>query len=178
MILEPNTYLFCPRCGFKDKGEAEEFLTCPNCKTYICIAYFDPTPGRCRECFIKKLVMGVETYTVSDNNYGTFTWNVEQASRLASQDVFELDIEQTSRFLQVTVNEPLHYDHIDPTIPGIVAQVPIELPDPLLVMIDGGHRAGRCLRDKLPFSVRFLEPEESRKCILHMIPSSNVQGVR
>src|SRR5581483_6644223 len=58
---------------------------------------------------------------------------------------------------------PTHLDHVDPSVPGIMTVVPEEIAGPqyLPVLIDGSHRAGRCLRDGIPFRVWMLTGHES-----------------
>lgn len=60
-----------------------------------------------------------------------------------------------------------HLDHVDLKYPGIVAHYwYVTENDELLhgtVLIDGHHRAARALRDGVPFSVRVLSEEESKR---------------
>ena len=61
---------------------------------------------------------------------------------------------------------PAHLDHVDTRFPGIIAHV--SHPDPAgevlhgHVLIDGNHRAARCLRDRVPFRAYLLTAAESR----------------
>jgi len=66
------------------------------------------------------------------------------------------------------VNEK-HIPHVDPTIPGIVAHVFFPTPEGVVRgtrLIDGHHRAARCLQDGIPYYIRVLTEEESVKCLL------------
>lgn len=58
-----------------------------------------------------------------------------------------------------------HLDHVDTKFPGIMAHCWYPMPDGTVahghVLIDGNHRAARCLRDKLPYFVHLLSEEES-----------------
>ncbi len=55
-----------------------------------------------------------------------------------------------------------HIDHVDPSVPGIAGQ---RLGG--ICLMDGNHRARRCLRDGLPFSVYVLDLAESTRCLIH-----------
>jgi hypothetical protein len=61
---------------------------------------------------------------------------------------------------------PEHLDHVDTQYPGIIAHYWYPLPDGTVghghLLIDGHHRAARCLRDQLPYYVHILSEEESR----------------
>src|SRR5439155_17198266 len=65
---------------------------------------------------------------------------------------------------------PAHVDHVDPKYPGIISHV--WYADPAgedlhgHVLIDGNHRAARCLRDGLPYFAYVLSECESREILL------------
>lgn len=65
---------------------------------------------------------------------------------------------------------PEHLDHVNPKYPGIIAHIWYPEPDGTIlhghVLIDGNHRAARCLRDSLPYFVCVLSEEESRQVLL------------
>jgi len=64
---------------------------------------------------------------------------------------------------------PQHLDHVDPKFPGIISHV--WYPEPTgenhhgHVLIDGNHRAARCLRDGLPYFAFVLSEDESRNIL-------------
>jgi hypothetical protein len=58
-----------------------------------------------------------------------------------------------------------HIDHVDPSIPGLIAHVWYTDEDGTVhghILIDGNHRAARCLRDGRAFFAYVLTEEESR----------------
>lgn len=63
-----------------------------------------------------------------------------------------------------------HLDHVDTKYPGIIAHYWYPLPDGTVahghLLIDGHHRAARCLRDGLPYYVHILTEAESRAVTL------------
>jgi hypothetical protein len=55
-----------------------------------------------------------------------------------------------------------HLDHVDPKYPGIVATLTFKKSgEKIQWVIDGNHRAARCLRDNLQFSCYHLTEAES-----------------
>jgi hypothetical protein len=55
-----------------------------------------------------------------------------------------------------------HLDHVDPTIPGIIATVKMKKSgEELRIVIDGNHRAARCRRDGGQFTCYKLTEAES-----------------
>jgi len=67
------------------------------------------------------------------------------------------------------VNEG-HLAHVDPSIPGIVAHIYYPNDDGELVhghrLIDGHHRAARCLQLGIPFPIYVLSEKESVKILM------------
>jgi hypothetical protein len=63
-----------------------------------------------------------------------------------------------------------HLDHVNPIYPGILAHLwgksPIGTIEHGHVLIDGNHRAARCLRDQLPFRAYLLTEDESQTILL------------
>ena len=63
-----------------------------------------------------------------------------------------------------------HVAHVNPSIPGIVAHLYFPDDDRTLVhghrLIDGHHRAARCLQLEIPFYVYVLTEEESIACLM------------
>jgi hypothetical protein len=61
-------------------------------------------------------------------------------------------------------------DHVDPQYPGIITFVWQTDTDGVThrghLLIDGNHRAARCLRDDRPFFAYLLTEEESRAILL------------
>jgi stress-induced morphogen len=96
---------------------------------------------------------------------GLYVFDVEHARRIvADGGHFEFEVEPSLIELMLAVNEehtPEHIDHVDPTRPGIIAQR-----FGGYTLIDGNHRARRCLRDQLRFRVHALTLHESMECLI------------
>lgn len=97
----------------------------------------------------------------------TFKFNIDLAREMLGdgREPVELDRDDIQYSLdRCEINES-HIDHVDPTIPGIVTHV--FFPDDegnvhhAHRLIDGHHRAARCLRDGIPYFVHVLTEEES-----------------
>jgi hypothetical protein len=63
-----------------------------------------------------------------------------------------------------------HLDHVETKYPGIISHYWYPLPNGTVIkgtlLIDGHHRAARCVRDGLPFFVQILTEEESKEILL------------
>jgi hypothetical protein len=68
-----------------------------------------------------------------------------------------------------TIDEE-HVGHVDPSIPGIIGHIRFRTPEGELLkghaLIDGHHRAARCLRDSIPYFAYLLTEEESTAILL------------
>jgi hypothetical protein len=65
------------------------------------------------------------------------------------------------KILETSFHEQTHLPHVDPASPGIVGQ---RVSGPFL--LDGAHRAARCLKEGRVFHAFVLQPEETRTCLL------------
>ena len=123
----------------------------------------DPTCPRCR-------TRGRETFHYS---HGRFKFDVERAWKLIDdhREILELDRESIEWSLRGAAIDDGHLDHVDPSIPGLIAHIWIRSDDGEIsrghALIDGNHRAARCLRDGLPFLVYVLSEDESDAILLH-----------
>jgi hypothetical protein len=74
-----------------------------------------------------------------------------------------------------------HISRVDPTVPGIIAHVRYQTDDGHVfrghVLIDGHHRAARCLAEKRPFEAYILTPAESEN-ILNRGPDDPIPPLR
>lgn len=103
---------------------------------------------------------------------GAYLFDVDAARELVAAGHEPVEVEEESVRLSMDGLRlvPEHLDHVDPRFPGIIAHV--SFPDPsgeLLrghVLIDGNHRAARCLRDRLPFFAHLLTEAESEAILL------------
>lgn len=90
--------------------------------------------------------------------------------RDGNHDVMELEPEDVVYSVgRCEVNEG-HLAHVDPSIPGIVAHIYFPNDDGQLVhghrLIDGHHRAARCLQLGIPFPIYVLSEKESVKILM------------
>lgn len=96
-----------------------------------------------------------------------YVFDVDKAREFIAErdhEMMELDPDDVRYSVdRCEVNEG-HLEHVDPSIPGIVAH--IFFPDEGRVvhghrLIDGHHRAARCMELGIPFPVHVLSEEES-----------------
>ena len=112
---------------------------------------------------------GPESFRYMGNIY---RFDVDKARRLVSdgREPVELEPDDVQYSVDVCHIYPEHVKHVNPEFPGIIAH--IWYPDPsseLLhghVLIDGHHRAARCLELDRPYFVYLLSEEESREVLL------------
>jgi hypothetical protein len=113
---------------------------------------------------------GGETFRCFGNLY---KWNVDRAREIVSdgRQPIELEPDDVEFSVDGCRIYPQHVDHVNPAYPGIIAHY--WFPDPSgevlhgHMLIDGHHRAARCLRDHLPYYVHVLSEEESREIVIH-----------
>lgn len=101
-----------------------------------------------------------------------YKFDVDLARELVSdgREKVELDPDDVRYSIgRCEINEA-HVAHVDPTIPGIVGHVFVPQPDGTLVhgsrLIDGHHRAARCLQLGIPYYVYVLTEEESVQVLM------------
>jgi hypothetical protein len=115
---------------------------------------------QCPRCTLK----GHQIYTVK-GELGEYIFDVVRARRIANDGqhrVYEVPTEMVEGLLLVNEEHvPEHIDHVDPMRPGILAQRWGGI-----ALIDGSHRARRCLRDGLKFHCYMLDLIESRACMI------------
>ncbi|QEL15460.1 hypothetical protein [Limnoglobus roseus] len=114
-----------------------------------------PTCPHCRP--------GPETYRY----LGRYEFDVDAARGLVAdgREPVEVDDASVRYWLEDSKLHDQHLDHVDPRFPGILAHVWFN--DGIAehhghALIDGNHRAARCLRDGRPFFARLLTEAESR----------------
>jgi hypothetical protein len=170
-----RTVMQCLRCKWTD-NEATE---CLQCKTPTITVYMGG--NACRECATKTNSdpkRFAQTYTVQADGIGSFEFLISRAQELCSDaHVVEVPVEHLYRLLQVNITEPRHYAHVDPAKPGIVATIEFEgRSECLLALIDGSHRAARCLIDGIPFRAYVLDWQLAHQCLLSYEPAAVGKG--
>jgi hypothetical protein len=82
----------------------------------------------------------------------------------------EVDAASVRWCVKTTRIYPQHVNHVSVKYPGIIAHVYYPLPDGTEahghVLIDGNHRAARCIKLGKPFFAYVLSPAESRRILL------------
>jgi glutamate-1-semialdehyde 2,1-aminomutase len=104
--------------------------------------------------------------------YNTYEFDVDRARVLVSDGREALEIEEESVRTAVERSDidDCHIPHVNTDYPGIIAHLFHRTPDGEVVgahlLIDGNHRAARCLREQRPFFAYLLSEEESRAILL------------
>jgi hypothetical protein len=120
------------------------------------------------ECCRKKL-NGGEVYRYFGRN---FVFDVDRANELIrdGRQPIEVEDESVRRSVELCRIREEHVAHVNPARPGIIAHVECLADDGEVVkghvLIDGNHRAARCLELALPFYAYVLSEEESESILL------------
>jgi glutamate-1-semialdehyde 2,1-aminomutase len=102
-----------------------------------------------------------------DYLHGLYRFDLAQARALVTdgRELVEVDDESIRASIADHEIDAEHLDHIEPTCPGIIAHVQSRSASGELltghVLIDGHHRAARCLREQRPFLAYLLTENES-----------------
>ena len=103
---------------------------------------------------------------------GLYEFDVDLAKELVQdgREPVELDDDSVQHSVRGGEINKSHISKVDVTKPGIIAHVRYETDSGHVfrghVLIDGNHRAARCMREKRPFQVYVLTPEESEQVLL------------
>jgi hypothetical protein len=103
---------------------------------------------------------------------GLYEFDVDRARELVQdgREAVEVDEESVRASVDGSEINRSHVARVDPTIPGIIAHVRYRTDEGRVfqghVLIDGHHRAARCLAEKRPFEAFLLTPEESEAVLL------------
>jgi hypothetical protein len=114
---------------------------------------------------------------------GLYEFDVDLARELVQdgRESVEVDDESVRESVNGSEINKSHVARVDPTIPGIIAHVRYQTDEGRVfnghVLIDGHHRAARCLADKRPFEAYILTPEESEE-ILTRRPDDPIPPLR
>ncbi len=114
-------------------------------------------------------VDGPETYWYMAHKY---LFDVDYARQLVSdgREPVEIDDESVQHAVETSVINEAHLAHVKTEYPGIIAHIWYTTEDGEVIhghlLIDGHHRAARCLQLGLPFFATLLSEEESRTVLL------------
>ena len=112
---------------------------------------------------------GSESFRYMQN---IFRFDVDKARQLVSDGRQPVELEPDDVRFSVDNSRiyPQHVQHVNPEYPGIIAHIWYPEPDGNVlhghVLIDGHHRAARCLQLDRPYFVHLLSEEESREVLL------------
>lgn len=112
---------------------------------------------------------GPETYWYMKHRY---LFDVSLARELVQdgREPVEVDDESVRKSVQWSKLFPQHIPHVNTKYPGIIAHVwlPLENGERISghLLIDGNHRAARCLELGIPFFAYLLSEEESCEILL------------
>ena len=123
----------------------------------------DATHDECPHC-----VGGEETYGYHKRSW---VYDVDRAREIVSdgRNAVELETEDVEYLVDSSRIYAQHLDHVDTRYPGILAHLWGPGAEGTWehghLLIDGNHRAARCLRDGLPFRAYLLSEDESEEIL-------------
>lgn len=124
----------------------------------------ETTTEKCRHC-----KPGAETFSYLKRSY-KFDVTLARELVLDGREPVEVDNESVRQSVEETRIYPEHLPHVDTQYPGIISHVWYPLDNGELVsghlLIDGNHRAARCLQLGIPYFAYLLTEEESRQILL------------
>ncbi len=124
-----------------------------------------PSETSCRVCRAR----GAQTFSYMD---GLYLFDLERAAQLVQdgREPVELEPDDVRFSVRTYPLHKVHVGHVDPRRPGLLAHVWYTTEDGAHVqghrLIDGHHRAARCLDEGVPFFAYLLSEEESRAILL------------
>jgi hypothetical protein len=163
--------MWCLACE-KDRGEAE---TCPKCGDRTIAVEFPSDP--CLECENKLKGDTKDIYTVSCEQFGSYTFNVEKARELAQVHARRHRLDRLTMYEFCRVNRTTlgHLPHIPQekfAEPGLVLEIEFpELNADAIVLVDGTHRAVQALKDWTPYFVHVLPWVYGQQCVMSFTPA-------
>ena len=112
---------------------------------------------------------GRETYWYMKHRY-LFDVDLARSIVQDGRDPVEVDDESVQLSVADTVIYPEHIQHVNTIYPGIITHLwfPLENGERVHghLLIDGNHRAARCLELGLPFFAHVLSEEESQRIVM------------
>jgi len=126
-------------------------------------------PMSCPICISRQKAGTIEVFVISEG-LDKYFFNVNKAKTIVTDNRPSIVIPTSTVRVIVSVNDysPLHLPHVDPRKPGIVVQR-----FGGLVLLDGIHRAVRCLEEKATFRAFILNYQESLACLVRQEIASN-----
>lgn len=117
--------------------------------------------AECKIC-AERALGGSEIYELSGPG-GISIYDVERAKQIAADGrrAEQVPLPALSLLLAVSDYEEAHLAHVDAGKAGIIGQ---RFSGPFL--LDGVHRAARCLLEKRPFPAFVLTPQETLSCLM------------
>lgn len=112
---------------------------------------------------------GSETFRYMKSIY---RFDIDKARKITSDGRKPIELEPDDVRFSVDTSRiyAQHVKHVNPEFPGIIAHIWYPEPDGNVlhghVLIDGHHRAARCLELNRPYFVHVLSEEESREVLL------------
>jgi hypothetical protein len=106
-----------------------------------------------------------------------YEYDVDQARALVrdGREPVEVEVESVRHSVASSTIDDFHVPHVDPTIPGVIAHVQFHVDSGECVkghlLIDGHHRAARCLKEGRPFFAYLLNEAESEAILLRSPPA-------
>ncbi len=107
--------------------------------------------------------------------FDTYTFNINIAKQLAvgKRNASAIEGKSLVSLLALNYFDETHLGHVDPAVPGIFTRR-----FGGLVLLDGIHRAARCIIDERPFLAFELRYEESLQCLLtQQIHARNAEDI-
>ena len=114
-------------------------------------------------------VGGEETYGYLKR---AWVYDVDLARKIVSdgREAVEIETDDVAYFVDNSRIHEQHLDHVNPVYPGILSHLWGQGHSGTIehghLLIDGNHRAARCLRDKIPFRAYVLTEDESEQILL------------
>ena len=121
-------------------------------------------PANCRRCRRQREFF----YYMRD----TYKFDVDLAWDFieAGREPVEVEDDSVNVAVDTCVIDPAHVAHVNTKFPGLIAHVEYHEEDGTIVrghlLIDGHHRAARCLQEQKPFYAYLLTEEESAAIVV------------
>lgn len=113
-----------------------------------------------------------------------FVFDVDHANRIVQDGREPVEVDESSVRMSIAERADINWEHVakvDPARPGIIAHVQYQTEEGELitghVLIDGNHRAARCLQLDRSFLAYLLNEEESRAILLRS-PADSLLRIR